>query len=303
MQRILVLSYSQSGDVSRIVDAFTLPLSKAGVELHRECIQPVASYPYPWRSLRRLFSVFPECFTGPSQGIHPTAFAPHESFDLVILAYQVWYLNPSLPVQAFLRSEHAGVLRNTPVITLCVSRAMWHCASETMKQMLRERGAIHIDNVTVTHQGPPFATFVSVPRALLYGKRDRLWGIFPPAELSSRDLDRAARLGAEVAARLNDLHAPYRPLLTGLGAVEVKRRYIVPELVAWYVYRAVARVAIKLGPPDSRARQLVLLPFMALVLGLICVGLPLCLVTVLVLYPVLGGSIRRYAKRLAEPSG
>ena len=39
------------------------------------------------------------------------------------------------------------------------------------------------------------------------------------------------------------------------------------------------------------------------VLALICIGLPLCLVTVFVLHPVLGGRIARYARRLAEPSG
>ena len=38
-----------------------------------------------------------------------------------------------------------------------------------------------VDNVVVTHQGPPLATFVTTTRALFTGKRDRLWGIFPPA--------------------------------------------------------------------------------------------------------------------------
>jgi len=273
------------------------------VELSRECLQPIESYPYPWRSLGRLFSVFPECFLGPADGIRPPAFSPDERFDLVVLAYQVWYLNPSLPIQAFLRSEHARVLRYTPVLTLCISRAMWHSASETMKQMLRDAGGVHIDNVVVTHPGPPFSTFVSVPRALLVGKKDRLWGIFPRAELDARNLDRCERLGSAVAERLDELRPPYQSLLTGLGAVEVKRRYIVPERTAWYLYRGVARLVGRKGERRDLPRELALYLFMAGVLSLICMGLPLCLVTVFVLYPVLGGRIARYAHRLAEPSG
>ena len=303
MKRILVLEYSQSGDVTKAADAFTRPLKQAGVELRRERLQPIVAYPYPWQSLGRLFSVFPECFLGPTAGIRPPTFSPEERFDLVLLAYQVWYLNPSLPIQAFLRSEHARVLRDTPVLTLCVSRAMWHSASERMKQMLHDAEAVHLDNVVVTHPGPPFSTFVSVPCALLGGKKDSLWGIFPPAELDARSLERCEHLGAAVAERLDRLHPPYTALLTGLGAVEVKRRYIVPERTAWYLYRVVARLVGRKGERSDRSRRLVLYLFMAGVLCLICVGLPLCLITVFVLSPVLGGRIARYAHRLAAPSG
>jgi hypothetical protein len=273
------------------------------VDLCREALGPIEDYPYPWRSLDRLFSVFPECFLGPAHGIHPPAFASDERFDLIVLAYQVWYLNPSLPIQAFLRSEHARVLRDTPVITLCVSRAMWHSASERMKQMLRAAGAIHVDNVVITHPGPPFTTFVSVPRALLVGKKDRLWRIFPPAEMDARELARCERLGAVVAERLDELQSPYRSLLAGLGAVEVKRRYIVPERTAWYLYRGVARLVGRKEERGERSRQMALYVFMVGVLSLICIGLPLCLIMVFLLYPVLGDRIARYARRLAEPSG
>jgi hypothetical protein len=53
----------------------------------------------------------------------------------------------------------------------------------------------------------------------------------------------------------------------------------------------------------ERSRRMALYVFMAGVLSLICVGLPLCLITIFVLSPMLGGSITRYARRLAEPSG
>ncbi len=57
------------------------------------------------------------------------------------LAYQVWFLSPSLPVTAFLKSAAAAVLKDTPVITFIACRNMWLSAQEKMKVMLRDAGA------------------------------------------------------------------------------------------------------------------------------------------------------------------
>jgi len=303
MKRVLVVEYSQSGDVAKIANAFVRPLERPDVEVRRERIKPIVPYPYPWRSVQRFFSVFPECFVGSVNGIRSLSFHPEDHFDLVILAYQVWFLSPSIPIQAFFRSAHACVLKGTPVITLCVSRNMWHSASETMKRLLKAAGAIHLDNVIVTHQGPPFSTLVSVPRALLYGKRDRLWGIFPPAELSQQELERAGHLGAAVACRLDDLRAPHRPLLVGLGAVKIIRRYVVPELLGWYIYRAAAGLVVRAGQSGERARRLAISLFIATLLMMIFFAMPFFIVLVFVLSPLLHGRISRYMQHLAEPSG
>jgi hypothetical protein len=303
MKRILVLEYSQSGDVTQAATAFTAPFSRPGVQVHRECIQPVVPFPYPWGNVFRLFSIFPECFIPSSEDISPLSFQPDDCFDLVILAYQVWHLTPSIPIQAFFRSPYARALRDTPVITVCVSRNMWHSASERMKLLLRNVSAIHVDNVVLTHQGPPFSTFVSVPRALLYGKRDRLWGIFPSAELSPRELDRMTRLGAVVADRLEDIRPPYHPLLAGQGAVEVKWRYIIPEIGASYFYQACAGIVTRIGHRSPRLRRLSTALFACLMFSVISLGLPLFLLVELLFYPLFCRLLRGYAQRLAAPSG
>jgi hypothetical protein len=301
--RILAIEYSQSGDVTKAAEAFTRPLHGAGVDVLRVRLQSKVPYPYPWGGALRLFSVFPECFLGSANEIEPPGFRPTDRFDLVVLAYQVWFLCPSIPVQLFLRSEYARVLEDTPVITVCVSRIMWHSASETLKDLLRQRRAIHLDNIVVTHRGAPTATIVSVRRAQFYGRKDRLWGVFPPAELSRLDLNRLERLGAVVADRLSVLGPPYAPLLRGRDAVPVNRRYVVPELVAWYVYRAAARILGRLGAPGDLLRQMGLIVFIGVVLALIIVVLPIGLGVTLLLQPLIGDSVDRYVRRLQEPSG
>ena len=305
-KRILVVYYSQSGDVAKILETFVAPIKNLpNVELVVERVEPREPYPFPWRTLTRLLSVFPECHRGGGTGIRPLSIQADPPFDLVILAYQVWFLAPSLPIQDFLRSEHARVLRNARVITLCVSRNMWHSGSETMKQMLRHAGALHLDNIVVNHQGPPWATFVSVPRLLLTGKRDRFLGVFPPAEVGSQDLDRVRRLGEATADRLRRSGDdwPTGPLLKGMGAVHVNPRYIVPELVGWYLYQAGTGAVLFAERFGRWGRWLAIRLFAASLLAAVLMGVPLILLTVLVSYPFVSRSISRYALRLAEPSG
>jgi hypothetical protein len=303
-KRILVVYYSQSGDVAKILETFIGPIKKLPLDVTIERLEPVQPYPFPWRTLPRLLSIFPECHRGGGAGIRPLSIPPDRAFDLVILAYQVWFLAPSLPVQDFFKSEHAKVVRGAKVITLCVSRNMWHSCSETMKQMLHDAGAFHLDNVVVNHQGPPLATFVSVPRLLLFGKRDRFLGMFPPAEVSQKDLDRVRRLGQAVADQVrtrDDWSA--QPLLTGMGAVHVNPRYIVPELVGWYLYQAGTGVVLFAERFGRWARRLAIYLFAAVLLLAVLTGVPLILLSVLVFYPFVFRRITRYAHRLAEPSG
>jgi hypothetical protein len=304
-KRILIVYYSQSGDVAKIMETFVRPVrSVPDVDVTVERLEPIRPYPFPWRTLPRLLSIFPECHRGGGSGVRPLSVGADRTFDLVILAYQVWFLAPSLPMQDFLRSPDAAVLRGAKVITLCVSRNMWHSGSETMKEMLREAGAIHLDNVVVNHQGPPFATFISVPRLLLTGKRDRFLGVFPPAEVSSEDLERVSRLGEAVAEQLRSRDGwSARSLLAGKGAVHVNPRYIMPELVGWYVYQAGTRAVLFAGRFGRWARRLAIYLFAAVLLGCVLIGVPLILLTVLVSYPFVSRRISRYALRLAEPSG
>ena len=205
-----------------------------------EPVRAKTPYAFPW-SFWGFFGVLPDCVLGHAPDIEAPSFTPDDKFDLVILAYQVWFLAPSLPIQGFLASPFARVLRDTRVITLVVCRNMWHTASETMKRLLALAGAIHIDNVVLTDPSPPLASFVTTPRWMFTGKRDRFMG-FPPAgvpgggdpaplavrhgDLERRVLARGAR-GALDPARaggrrrgvaVRAARADRTPLLPALGA-------------------------------------------------------------------------------------
>src|ERR671918_2716532 len=166
-KRILIISYSQSGDVARVADSFAGELRIAGAEVTWEALHPRNEYPFPWRSLRRFFDAMPESILGLPPPIAKPNFDPATRYDLVVIASPVWFLSPAPPVQGFFKTSAAAVLKGADVITISVSRSMWHNASETMKRLLAAAGAYHRDQIAVTHQGSSLATLISTPRALL----------------------------------------------------------------------------------------------------------------------------------------
>ncbi|GAB4196073.1 MAG: hypothetical protein Fur006_43150 [Coleofasciculaceae cyanobacterium] len=302
MTKILIIYYTQSGDVERATQSFTKFLNTPEIELTWERIQPKADYPYPW-SFQKFFDVFPECINEEPPAIEPPKFDPNKKFDLILIAYQVWFLSPSLPIQAFFKSEHAQVLRNTKIITLIVCRNMWHSASEIMKKMISQVGGTHIDNVVVTHQGPPLATFITTPRLLLTGKKDKFLGTLPPGGVRDADIDALSRFGWQIAnnlAALND--SSNQSLLKNLGAVKVNPRYVIPEIIGRIVYTPWAKLARFFGKPGSSIRQPIIYLFAILLILAIPIVLILSLLLRVLLYPLINPKIKSYVETLKFPS-
>jgi hypothetical protein len=301
--RALVLYYSQSGEVRQVAEAFTAPL---GPVLHTEWreLRPRTPYPSPWRSLRRFFDVMPETVLGLPPEIEPLELSAEDRFDLVVLAYQVWYLAPSLPVQALFQSPAAAVLHGTPVITLSVSRNMWQRASLRMKRLLHDAAALHLDHIVVTHQGPPLATFVTTTRALLWGRRDRFLGIFPPAGVAAAQLERVRALGELAASRVDHLQAqPPTSLLAGDNSVPVLGRFIVPEILAERYFALWARLIRLAGKLSSGVRGAAVLLFALSLAMIVVLGLPLALLGHLLISPWVQPWLRSYTAELKRPGG
>lgn len=303
MKKILIIYYTQSGDVERAAQSFTKFLNTPEVELTWERIQPKADYPYPW-SFQKFFDVFPECINQEPPAIAPPKFDPNKKFDLILIAYQVWFLAPSLPIQSFLKSKHAKVLQNTKIITLIVCRNMWHSASETMKKMITQVGGIHIDNIVVTHQGPPLATFITTPRLLLTGKKDRFLGKLPPGGVREEDIDALSRFGRQIANNLDALNnSSNQSLLKNLGAVEVNPRYVIPEIIGRVVYGAWAKLARFFGKPGSLSRQPIIYLFAVLLILAIPIVLIISLLIRILFHPLINPKIKSYVEVLKSPSG
>lgn len=302
MKRVLVVYYSQSGQLGSIADRIAEPLrADPNIEVRVLEVRPKAAYPFPWTFFRFL-DAFPE-----SVYLDPPALAPLDvavtdgPFDLVILAYQVWFLSPSLPMTAFVQSEEGRrLLAGKPVITLIGCRNMWVTAQEKMKQLLRDAGARLIDNVVLTDRGG-FSTFFTTPYWLLTGKRQTPWG---PAGINAEDIAASARFGhALVRALRNNEERTGKPLLGGLRAVEVDVRLLASERVAHRSFLVWGRLLRAVGKAGAWQRKPVLLIYVTFLITLILTVVPLSMALKALLRPLVARKLALAKEQLEQPSG
>jgi hypothetical protein len=304
MARILVLHYSQTGQLTRALESMLAPLAgRSDFEVVWHKIEPIVPYPFPW-SFFGFLDAFPESVYLDPPPLATPAFDPDDRWDLVILGYTVWFLSPSLPITGFLKSPAARVLKDKPVITFIACRNMWLSAQEEVKKMLAERGARHIDNVVLVDQGPPWATFVTTPRWLLSGRKGGFWKIFPPAGISNSDIRGAARFGRALAAAGHLIQSGAGgSLLSGLGAVRVNPRYIASERLARRSFRLWGGLLRAIGSPGAPLRRAVLLVYLVFLIGMILTVLPLGILVRALLRPLLKRRMDAEVTRLELPSG
>ena len=306
MKRVLLISYSQTGQLADVARSIAGPLIESpSVELVQETLEPESPYPFPWPFLT-FFDTFPETVHAKPRALKPLSRAADPPFDLVILAYQVWFLSPSQPMTAFLQSPAAAaLLRGKPVITVIACRNMWLMAQEAVKARLSELGAHLIDNVVLTDRAHSAATFISTPLWMLTGRRGPFLGrLVPAAGIDADDISSARRFGAAVSAGLADLD-PSRPrsLLTGLGAVKVNERLIASERIGHRSFRVWGRLLLALGPPGAPLRRLVLCLYVIFLATMILTVAPVTALIKRLLSPWTRERIARQRAYFAQPSG
>ena len=276
MKKVLVIQYSQTGQLTDVVASICKPLEHSNdIQLVIETLEPAKPYPYPWTFFEFL-DTFPESVYLDPPELRPISVSADEDFDLVILAYQVWYLSPSLPITGFLKSsEGKKLLAGKPVVTVIGCRDMWAMAQETMKSLLTAVGARLVDNVVLTDQGSSMASFVTTPHWLLTGKKDAFWG-FPPAGISKQEVKRASRFGMALEEGLkNDREKLATPMLSGLEAVSADIGLIKSEKLGYRSFRIWGKLIRKVGKPSDPRRKPVLAIYVLFLVMIIITVVPI----------------------------
>jgi hypothetical protein len=138
--------------------------------------------------------------------------------ELVILAYQVWYLAPSLPIRSLLKT-HPEAVRGRTVVSLIACRNMWYSAAIEASGMLRSAGARRVDVVAATDTRGSSTTLVTTLRWLLTGKRAPfLW--FGRAGVGDDELTRVAAIGQSIAES-RPCPQDAAPIVPALAAADV----------------------------------------------------------------------------------
>jgi hypothetical protein len=115
----------------------------------------------------------------------------------VILAYQVWYLAPSLPIRSLL-TLHPEAVGNRSVLSLIACRNMWYSAAVEVSALLRAAGARHVGVVAATDTRPQVTTFATTLRWLLTGNREPFLRFGRPG-IGAGELARIGNVGRAIA--------------------------------------------------------------------------------------------------------
>lgn len=298
MKRILVIYYTQSGQLKEIADNFVAPFQKQGIPVDFYEIQMETPYPFPWTN-ESFFGAFPESFLELPQPIK--AMPPDietQEYDLVVLAYQVWYLSPSIPVTSFLKSEQARVLlEGKPVVTLSGTRNMWIKAQEKVRNMLVKKGACIVANIALTDRHYNHISVLTIVHWLFTGKKDKYLGVFPLPGVSQKDITNATQYGELVLnySQKGEYQQSLQKEIVAQGGVQVKPFLLSAEKKANRLFGIWARAIYQ-----SPRRKFLLKCFHTYLYFAIWILMPIVWLFYWLTYPLFYKKIRRECKEVAE---
>ncbi len=302
MKKVLVLYYSQSGQLKRTIESFISELPDEEIRVDVKAIEPTKAYPYPW-PFYDFFGEFPEaahmdgCEVNEIEDIE-------DDYDLIILGYTIWFLAPSSPIVGFMKSEQAKrIFKDKPVVTLIACRDMWVLAQEKVKNLLLDVGAKLIDNVALTDQGRGIYSFGTTPRWLLTGKKDAFW-FFPPAGILESEIADASRFGQRLNEALrNDKEKEGKALLTNLEAVSVNGKLIATEIIANRSFQIWGKIIKAFGKQKSFGRKIAITIYVVFLAILVFTIVPINILVRKILNIFQKDKLTALEKKYEQPSG
>ncbi|MDB5130123.1 hypothetical protein [Mucilaginibacter sp.] len=200
-KKILAIYYTQSGQMTEIINTFTAPIVAAGASVEKVTLKPLDNYDFPWTG-QRFFSVMPDCVLSVPRPFEPLSLK-EEKYDLIILGWQPWFLSPSIPTNSLLLNpEFKVLLKDTPVITISAARNMWINAFVRVKKALADAGANLVGNVSLVDRHPNMVSFITIFYWMLSGKKERYLNIFPKPGVDDKDIQNTETFGKTVSKYL-----------------------------------------------------------------------------------------------------
>lgn len=301
-KKVLVVFFSQTGQLSNAIKTCLQPLVHSNIDVEFLELKPKQPFPFPWK-IKEFLNVFPEsvyCDKIELENIN----LKEKEYNLVVVAYQIWFLSPSLPISTFMQTDIAKkIMNNKPVITFIACRNMWLIAQEKMKKMIEKNSGVLLDNIVLTDRGNSIETFITTPRWMLTGKKDSFLKM-SKAGVSKQDIVNSQRFGETIKIALeNNLEKKLEPLLKNLGAVSVNDKMIMSEKIGHKSFVLWGALLKKLGTINISLRIFMLYIYMIFLVLMILTVVPISIVIRLLLYPFLKPSLKKQKIYFEQPSG
>jgi hypothetical protein len=251
MAKVLVVNYSQSGQLHEIIDNFLAPFDPSQVE--RIIIKPVKPINFPWTS-EVFYDTMPECVLEEPIQLEPISYGS-DKYDLIVIGYQPWFLSPSLPITSLLRDpDFQSKLNGTPVVTIIGGRNMWLNSQESIKKYIREAGGTLVGNIPLMDREPNLISVLTIFHWMLTGRKERKWNLLPVPGVGQSDIDGAGRFGLIVsnALKTNDFANLQKQILS-LGLIEIPTDIWFIEMRGKKIFKIWAGLIKKKGTtPEKR---------------------------------------------------
>ncbi len=152
-------------------------------------------------------------------------------------------------------------------------------------------------------RGIALATFITTPRWVLTGRRDRFLGL-PPAGVAPEEIRQASRFGRALAEALDrDQEKSGEPMLAGLRAATVNPRLALSERAGHRAFRVWSKFIRAFGKRGQWRRRPILLVFVIYLITLIVTVVPLSLLVQWLFAPLLKPRRDRLRAERVQPSG
>jgi len=296
MKKILIITYSQSGQLNEIVANITKPMA-GQVEIVHQKLSPVPDFPFPWTDIS-FWDAMPESVEMIPSQLKPLTINPDEDFDLIILGYPIWFLSPPIPLTTFLKLADAKkILNGKPVVTVIGSRNMWVGAQEDIKKMILDNGGLLKGNISLRDKHHNLPSVVTIIYWMISGKKDRYLGIFPKPGISDKDISEATRFGKPIlsAVQSGDFDNLHEELLK-LKSVELIANIVSIEKKGKRLFKIWSRFILKKGGPGSAQRVGRLKLFKWYLLFVIFAASPIATIVFYITYPLFFLRINRNIK-------
>lgn len=292
MKSVLVISFSQTGQLNEIVENFLTPFLQEQIEIERVKISPQTPYPFPWDAFT-FFDLMPDTVNE-----IPSALAPYtlkkEKYDLIIVGYQPWFLSPSLPATALFNDEKfRKVLKDTPVATIIGARNMWTKSQESIVKWVEEAGGFMVANIPFIDRVQNYISALTVLHWMEKGKKTRRWGFLPKPGVSKKDIGEAAKYAPPlVEGLLKGDYENVQKKIIAKGGISVKSTLMLVEARGKKFFKIWTNLINKKGTTPRKRKFWVKAFEWYLIIALFVISPPILIIHLL-LKPLMLGSVRK----------
>jgi len=287
MKRVLVITYSQSGQLDSIMSSILCGFSDE-VRVDYEKLIPDPVFPFPWMG-NSFWDAMPESVEMIPSGLKKLKFDTSVDYDLIILGYPIWFLSPAIPLTTFLHTDEAKkVMNGKPVLTVIGARNMWVSAQEEIKKMISKNGGKLVGNIALVDRHFNLPSVVTIIYWMNTGKKDRYLGVFPKPGVSDSDIENASRFSPIINnAILNNSFGNLQTNLLAEKAVRLTPDIVSIEEKGKRIFKVWSKFIRKKGGPGSPDRIPRLKMFSRYLLFVIFVVSPIATLVYYITWPLL----------------